>query len=121
MVLVEQVRAERDPVAACQGTDPGGGGPRGAGDRELEADRVLVGAGGPGGGMPDPKTMFDAQDKNKDGVITKDEASRPEFFDGMDGDKDGKVTLEEMQKAIERFSSGLGNSGTNDGIRSTGH
>ncbi len=53
--------------------------------------------------MPDPKTMFDTQDKNKDGVITKDEASRPEFFDGMDGDKDGKVTLEEMQKAFERF------------------
>jgi Ca2+-binding EF-hand superfamily protein len=50
--------------------------------------------------------MFDSQDKNKDGVITKDEATRPEFFDRMDADKDGKVTPAEMQEAVKSFQRG---------------
>jgi Ca2+-binding EF-hand superfamily protein len=47
--------------------------------------------------------MFDSQDANKDGVITKDEARRPEFFERMDADKNGKVTLEELQEAMKSF------------------
>ena len=41
-------------------------------------------------------------DKNKDGSVTKDEHSRPEFFDRSDKDGDGKITLEEMQQAFQQ-------------------
>ncbi|MFO1002592.1 MAG: efflux RND transporter periplasmic adaptor subunit [Planctomycetaceae bacterium] len=78
---------------------PGAGGPGGAGP----------GAGGPGGGPPDPKVMFEGMDKNKDGIVTKEEHPRPEFFDRSDKDGDGKLTLEEMQAAFrERMQQGQG-------------
>jgi hypothetical protein len=83
------------------GGGPGAGGPGGPGG---------PGAGGPGGGgPPDPKVMFEGMDKNKDGVVTKDEHPRPEFFDRSDKDGDGKLTLEEMQAAFrERMQQGQG-------------
>jgi HlyD family secretion protein len=69
-----------------------------------------TGAGGPGGGgPPDPKVMFESMDKNKDGIVTKEEHPRPEFFDRSDKDGDGKLTLEEMQSAVrERMQQGQG-------------
>ncbi len=84
---------------------PGAGGPPGGGP----------GASGPGGGgpdaggTPDPKVMFESMDKNKDGIVTKDEHPRPEFFDRSDKDGDGKLTLEEMQAGFrERMQQGQG-------------
>ncbi len=43
--------------------------------------------------------MFEDNDTNKDGVISKSEwAARGEkMFDDMDANKDGKITLEEMK------------------------
>ncbi len=60
--------------------------------------------GGPPGGMPDPKTMFESMDKDKDGIVTKEEHPRPEFFDSSDKNGDGKLTLEEMQEAFRQRS-----------------
>lgn len=75
--------------APSTGGGPPGGGPSG---------------GGPsGGGGFDPKAIFDRQDTNGDGVITKDESARPESFDRIDLDGDGKVTLEEMQAAFKKM------------------
>ncbi len=85
-----------------EGRGPGGaGGPRGpaAGGGGGPA------AGGPGGGGFDPKAIFERQDANKDGFITKDESSRPEGFDRMDANSDGKISLEEMTEAFRQFQS----------------
>lgn len=51
----------------------------------------------------DPKAMFEGMDKNKDGIVTKDEHPLPEFFDRSDTDADGKLTLEEMQEAFKKM------------------
>lgn len=88
------------------GGGPGAGGPGGPGGPGAGGP----GAGGPGGGgPPDPKVMFDGMDKNKDGIVTKDEHPRPEFFDRSDKDGDGKLTLEELQASFrERMQQGQG-------------
>jgi HlyD family secretion protein len=68
------------------------------------------GQGKPAGGMPDPKTMFESMDTNKDGVITKDEHPRPESFDRGDADGDGKITLDELQNAFKQRGQNRSNS-----------
>jgi HlyD family secretion protein len=92
------------PRGPGAGGPPSGGAPAGGGPGVAGS-----GAGGPGGGAPDPKVMFEGMDKNKDGIVTKDEHPRPEFFDRSDKDGDGKLTLEEMQAAFrERMQQGQG-------------
>lgn len=69
---------------------PGAGGPRG---------------GGPGGfQMPaDAKSMHEGMDKNKDGVVTKEEHPFPQAFDRTDANGDGKITQEETDEAFKRM------------------
>ena len=100
------VAAGEGPRGSAAGSPPGGGAAAGGGG---------PGAGGPGagapggGGPPDPKVMFESMDKNKDGIVTKEEHPRPEFFDRSDKDGDGKLTLEEMQASFrERMQQGQG-------------
>jgi HlyD family secretion protein len=95
------------PGAGGPGAGPGGPGAGGPGAGGPGAGGP--GAGGPGGGMRmDPKAMFDSMDKNKDGVVTKDEHPRPEFFDRTDLNSDGKLTSEEMQEAFRKMQSQKG-------------
>ena len=56
----------------------------------------------------DPKAMFESMDKNKDGVVTKEEHPRPEFFDRSDLNSDGKLTSEEMQEAFRKMQAQKG-------------
>jgi len=51
---------------------------------------------------PSPDQIMKENDKNNDGVITREEAKGSEldmFFDLVDGDHDGKITMDEL-KAI---------------------
>tara|TARA_B100001059_G_scaffold233797_1_gene274704 strand:- start:358 stop:1542 length:1185 start_codon:yes stop_codon:yes gene_type:complete len=48
-------------------------------------------------GQRTPAERFDRMDRNKDGVLTRDELPRPQIFIAMDADKDGKVTREEAE------------------------
>ena len=89
---VEANREKLDTPGQNRGGGPGAGAP----------------GGGASGGMPDPKTIFDMMDKNKDGSVTKDEHPRPESFDPSDKDGDGKITLEEMQQAFQQRGQGQG-------------
>ncbi|MEZ6039511.1 MAG: HlyD family efflux transporter periplasmic adaptor subunit [Planctomycetaceae bacterium] len=97
------------PGAAGMPGEMGSGRPRGekggegarSGGPSPGAPQGASGAPGGGGGF-DPKAIFDRQDKNKDGAITKDEASRPETFDQTDGNGDGKITLDEMMEAFRK-------------------
>lgn len=101
----EGIPGSGDPAGiGAAGPDDGGGTgeTKGAGGRNGGGEGGQ-GKGGPGGGNFDPKAIFDRQDANKDGFITKDEASRPESFDQMDKDGDGKVTLQEMQDAFRQM------------------
>ena len=106
---VEANRKKLDTPEENRG-GPGGARPGGSGREGKQAEGG--GRGGPGGGapggMPDPKTMFEGMDKNKDGVVTKDEHPRPESFDRSDKDGDGKLTLEEMQQAFQQRGQGKG-------------
>ena len=106
---VEANRKKLDTPEQNRG-GPGGERPGGSGREGKQAEGG--GRGGPGGGapggMPDPKTMFEGMDKNKDGVVTKDEHPRPESFDRGDKDNDGKLTLEEMQQAFQQRGQGKG-------------
>ena len=108
---VEANREKLDTPGRKRGGGPGGAGP-GDGQEGNQAEAGAPGGGRPGaggpGGMPDPKTMFEGMDANKDGVVTKDEHSRPEFFDRSDKDGDGKLTLEEMQEAFQQRGQGKG-------------
>ena len=114
---VEANREKLDTPGQKRGGGPGSAGPGGGGREGKQAEGGGPGGGGPGaggpgggapGGMPDPKTMFEGMDKNKDGVVTKDEHPRPEFFDRSDKDSDGKITLEEMQQAFQQRGQGQG-------------
>jgi hypothetical protein len=100
------VAAGEGPRGAAAGSPTGGG----AGAGGAGPGSGGPGAGGPGGGgPPDPKVMFESMDKNKDGIVTKEEHPRPEFFDRSDKDGDGKLTLEEMQASFrERMQQGQG-------------
>lgn len=61
------------------------------------------GAGGPAaGGMPSPAKMLGFMDKNKDGVVTKDESDIRGKFDEYDADGDGNVTVEELKAAMAK-------------------
>ncbi|MEI7698690.1 MAG: efflux RND transporter periplasmic adaptor subunit [Planctomycetia bacterium] len=94
---------DRKAAGAGMGA-PGAGGP-GAGGPGAGGPS----AGGPGGGMRmDPKAMFESMDKNKDGVVTKEEHPRPEFFDRSDLNSDGKLTSEEMQEAFRKMQAQKG-------------
>ncbi len=108
----ERSRGAAGPGGAAPGGGSGGAGPGSDGREGKQAEGGGPGAGGPGGGapggMPDPKTMFEGMDKNKDGSVTKDEHPRPEFFDRSDKDGDGKMTLEEMQQAFQQRGQGKG-------------
>jgi hypothetical protein len=56
--------------------------------------------------MPaDAKSMHEGMDKNKDGVITKEEHPYPQAFDRVDADGDGKITQEESDVAFKRMQS----------------
>jgi HlyD family secretion protein len=88
---------------------PGAGGPGAGGPGAGGPGAGGPGAGGPGGGMRmDPKAMFESMDKNKDGVVTKEEHPRPEFFDRSDLNSDGKLTSEEMQEAFRKMQAQKG-------------
>lgn len=71
------------------GAARGGGGPGGAG-----------GGPGGGGGRPSPEAIISQLDKNKDGVVTKDESDMRGRFDQVDADGDGKITVEELKKSF---------------------
>lgn len=50
--------------------------------------------------MPSPDEIMKENDKNNDGVITKEEAAASPlggFFDMIDANHDGKITKEELQ------------------------
>ena len=110
-------RSRRGEAVADAAGGPGEGGPRGEGGGSGQKGSSQRGKGGPGGGASggpgsgggpgaggfDPKAIFERQDANKDGVLTKDEVTRPESFDRMDADADGKVTMEEMTEAFKQF------------------
>ncbi len=90
----------RLPSGQVQGA-PGSGAPAG-GD--------AASAGPPGGGTPggfklptDSKAMHEGMDKNKDGVITKDEHPYPQGFDRSDSNGDGKISQEETDEAFKRM------------------
>ena len=64
--------------------------------------------GGPPGGfaMPaDARSMHEGMDKNKDGVVTKEEHPFPQAFDRVDADGDGKITQAESDEAFKRMQS----------------
>ena len=103
---VEANRKKLDTPKQMRGGRPGGAGPPGGPGGGGHGDGGPP--GGAPGGMPDPKTMFESMDKNKDGIVTKDEHSRPEFFDRSDKNGDGKITLEEMQQAFQQRGQGQG-------------
>ena len=99
--LMAELEAGRErvatPKAKPRGAGGQGGGPGAAGGRP--------GGGGPGaggGGMPSPQAIFDRIDKNKDGVVTKEESDMQGRFDSVDADKDGKITVEEMTAAFQQ-------------------
>ncbi len=114
--LSEEVEANREKLDTPERNRgvPGGAGPGGQAEegKQPQGTGPTAGGGPPGGGppggMPDPKTMFDSMDANKDGIVTKDEHPRPEFFDRSDKDGDGKITLEEMQQAFQQRGQGKG-------------
>ena len=100
----DQRERTKVPKRASQGPAggsgrPGGGKPGGGGKQQAGSNGR--GPGG-GGGPPDPKTIFDRVDKNKDGFITKDEGDMRGKFDEYDADGDGKLTLDELKKAFSK-------------------
>lgn len=88
---------QRPPAAAGaqQGGAPTGGAQTG-GAQTGESQ----GGAGRAGGPPDPQAIMDRLDKNKDGVITKDEGDMRGNFDKLDADGDGKLTLEEIKNGF---------------------
>ena len=82
-----------------------------AGLKETEEPRrpLAGGEGRPGsGGFFDPRQVFERNDANKDGKLSKDEAPErmKENFDRMDADSDGFLTTEEFVRAMARFGGG---------------
>ncbi len=71
----------------ASGGGPPGGGPSG---------------GGGGGGPRSAASVIEARDKNKDGILTKDETDLRGSFDKTDANGDGKVTAEELKAAMPR-------------------
>lgn len=61
---------------------------------------LLIASAGAYAQMPSPEQMMKENDKNNDGVITKEEAKGSMlemFFDAMDGNRDGKITTDELK------------------------
>jgi hypothetical protein len=85
----------------------GAAGGRPSGSRDAAKSGPPAGGGTPGGfTMPaDAKSMHEGMDKNKDGVITKEEHPYPQAFDRVDADGDGKITQEESDVAFKRMQS----------------
>lgn len=112
--------SEIPAAPAAPPVSPGAGGPPGAmagapgGPGAPGAGGPPGGGRGPGGGNFDPKARFEAQDANKDGKITEDEASdrmKGERFKSTDANGDGAITLEEYTAAMSRFMGGGGGGG----------
>ncbi|MCP4174399.1 MAG: HlyD family efflux transporter periplasmic adaptor subunit [Fuerstiella sp.] len=86
------------PEPAAGGGAKGKSGAKGKGGAKGKSAGARKNAGG--GGMPDPKAMFDGLDKNKDGAITKDENELRGNFAKYDKDGDGRITPEELKQAF---------------------
>lgn len=100
---------DSDSPGATAGGPGGGSGGTNGGGAPGSSGR------GPGGGRGgfDPSAIFDRQDANKDGKLSKDEASERmrENFDQMDTDKDGAVSKEEFTQGMSQFRRGGGGAG----------
>ena len=83
--------------AGAGGGRPGKGGPGGGKGRP-----------GAGGGRPTAAQIMAGTDKNKDGVITKDESDLGGKFDQADKDGDGKLTEDELKAALSGAGGGRG-------------
>ena len=80
---------------SATGGDAQGGRPRGGGGGG-------GGGGRTGGGRPSAEQMMSFMDKNKDGIVTKDESDFRGKFDQYDEDGDGEVTLAELKAALSK-------------------
>ncbi|MCR9198455.1 MAG: HlyD family efflux transporter periplasmic adaptor subunit [Planctomycetaceae bacterium] len=100
--LMAELEAGRERVATPKARPRGAGGAGAPGGGRPGAGGGRPEAGAPGGGMPSPQAIFERIDKNKDGVVTKDESDMQGRFDSVDTDKDGKVTVEEMTAAMQQ-------------------
>lgn len=97
--LVAELEAGRERVVTPKRrpSSGGGGASRPGGGRPGGPGRP----GGGGGGMPSPQAIMERVDKNKDGVVTKDESDMQGRFDTIDANKDGKVTVEELTAGMK--------------------
>ncbi|NNE91677.1 MAG: hypothetical protein HKN23_08520 [Verrucomicrobiales bacterium] len=80
----------------------------GGGSRDRSKMQRPPGGGNTKGRMPNPDVIFTRFDADKDGKITKEEATGPmeRRFPMMDTDKDGVVTREELKSRFERMRGG---------------
>jgi HlyD family secretion protein len=96
----ERTRVPERPAGAAPGK-PAAGGPPAAGAAQSGGGPGGAGGGpGGGGGRPSPEAIITQLDKNKDGVVTKDESDMRGRFDQVDADGDGKITVEELKKSF---------------------
>lgn len=84
-----------------------------------------AGGAGAAGGMPTNEVIFERNDTNKDGTITKEEAVAAgtqlgQAFDTWDTNTDGKVTNEELDAGRGRVGGPGGAPGAAPGARAGG-